>query len=282
MATTISPSEPPVDDIKRVPQDTGTRQAIRAMAAELVVGFDRSRPPTREDLERAGQIVLARLELPRRFLGFAMVAVSNAFWRPLLEAIPFHRRLFLLPHCLSDRSACAGSYDSVGLHCAGCGSCEIHALKTQAERLGYSVLVAEGTSSLFLQVLEGDVDAIFGVACLDSLEKSFSHLVDLGVAHMAVPLLKDGCRDTEAEIDQIRELLVAEAAPSLAAPRSYIPLLRETAQMFQPPQFAELLAPYVEWGKKETLPFCPRRRRLRSRALPWIGSAKGASGCVPS
>jgi geranylgeranyl pyrophosphate synthase len=246
MATTISPSELPVDDIKRVPQDTGTRQAIRSAAAELAIGLDQSHPPTREDLERAGQSVLARLELPRRFLGFAMVAVSNTYWRPLMAATPFQRRLFLLPHCLSNQSVCAGSYDSVGLHCAGCGGCEIQALKAQAEQLGYAVIVAEGTSSLFLQVLEGDVDAIFGVACLDSLEKSFSHLVDLGVAHVAVPLLKDGCRDTEAEIDLIRELLLAEAAPSLAAPRSYVPLLRETARMFQPPQIADLLAPYLE------------------------------------
>jgi geranylgeranyl pyrophosphate synthase len=247
MASKISQSaDLPVDDIKLVPADAETREAIRSAAAEVAAALDRSHPPLREDLERCGQSVLARLELSRRFLGFAMVAVSNAFWRPVMEAIPFHRRLFLLPHCLSDRAACTGSYDSVGLHCAGCGSCEIHGLKTQAEQLGYSVIVAEGTSSLFLEILEGDVDAIFGVACLDSLEKSFEHLIDLGVAHMAVPLLKDGCRNTEAEIDQIRLLLTAEAAPSLAAPRSYVPLLRETTRMFQPPLFGELLAPYLE------------------------------------
>ena len=58
-----------------------------------------------------------------------------------------------------------------------------------------------------MKVLEGDADAIFGVACLDSLEKSFQRLVELGVPHMALPLLKDGCVDTEAEVDQIRDLL---------------------------------------------------------------------------
>ena len=279
MATKISPSaELPVDDIKRVPQDAGTRAAIRAAAAEVAVALDRSHPPTREDLERCGESLLARLELPHGFLGFAMVALSNAFWRPLMEATPFHRRLFLLPHCLSDQSVCAGSYDSVGLHCAGCGGCEIQGLKAQAERLGYSVIVAEGTSSLFLKVLEDDVDAIFGVACLDSLEKSFSHLVDLGVAHVAVPLLRDGCRDTEAEIGLIRELLTAESVSSFAAPRSYVPLLRETTRMVQPPRFAELLAPYLEspelWEKgdsphlpKGTVPFFPS---VEGIALNWL------------
>jgi geranylgeranyl diphosphate synthase type II len=205
-------------------------------------------------LERLGADVLRRLALPRDYLGFTMVAINNAFWQPLLEAVPFHRRLFLLPHCLSDRAACAGTYDSVGLHCAGCGRCEINALKNEAERLGYSVIVAEGTSSVLMKVLEDDADAIFGVACLDSLEKSFQRIIDLGVPHIAVPLLKDGCTNTEAELDQIRAVLAAKAetgpespgSAAAVAPPSYIPLLRETAKMFQPPQFGELLQPYLE------------------------------------
>ena len=138
-----------------------------------------------------------------------MVTVSNEFWRPTFAAIPADRRLFLLPHCLADRAACAGTYDSVGLHCAGCGSCEIDALQREAEQLGYSVIVAEGTGSVLMKILEGEADAILGVACLDSLEKSFHRVAELGVPHMAVPLLKDGCADTKAEVDQIRLLLAA-------------------------------------------------------------------------
>ncbi|MGD0516051.1 MAG: polyprenyl synthetase family protein [Thermoguttaceae bacterium] len=236
----------PTDDIKQVPEDAATRQAVRSVAAQVAVGLDRSRSPLREDLERFGKILLERLGLPGRYLGFAMVAVSNEFWQPIFEAIPFDRRLFLLPHCLSDRKACAGTYDSIGLNCASCGNCEIRDLKLEAEQLGYSVIVAEGTSSVLMKVLDGEADAIFGVACLDSLEKSFQRIVELGVPHVAVPLLKDGCVDTEVEIDRIHALLGAETSPSRASPRSYIPLLRETALMFQPPLFSDLLAPYVE------------------------------------
>jgi geranylgeranyl pyrophosphate synthase len=225
-----------------VPQEAATRQAIRSIAAELATGMDRAHPPSREDLERIGEMVLRQLDLARQFLGFAMVAVSNEFWRPTLAAIPPSRRLFLLPHCLADRAACVGKYDAVGLHCGGCGGCEIHALKSEAERLGYSVIVAEGTGSVVTKILAGEADAILGVACLDSLEKSFRRVAELGVPHMALPLLKDGCRDTEAEVDQVRALLAADAASTEAAPRSYIPLLRETARMFQQPALAELLA----------------------------------------
>jgi geranylgeranyl pyrophosphate synthase len=178
-----------------------------------------------------------------------MVAVSNEFWRPTFEAIPLARRLFLLPHCLADRTACTGAYDSVGLHCAGCGSCGIDALKREAEQLGYAVIVAEGTSSVIMKILEGEADAIFGVACLDSLEKSFHRVAELGVPHVALPLLKDGCVDTKAEVDEIRRMLAAKTAGTGAAPRSYVSLLRETARMFRQPMFSDLLAPYDETAR---------------------------------
>jgi geranylgeranyl diphosphate synthase, type II len=243
----LARSNPSTDDIKQVPEDAAVRQAIRAGADRAVDSdrLDRSRPPSHEELQRLGQGVLSELRLPGRFLGFAMVAVSNAYWRPLAEAVPFDRRLLLLPHCLRNRDVCRGTYDSVGLHCAACGSCELHGLKTEAERLGYSVIVAEGTSSVLMEVLDGRADAIVGVACLDSLEKSFERVVALGVPHVAVPLLKAGCLDTVVEIDQVRRWLAASAAPSATAPRSYLPLLRATTGLFRSPQFEELLAPCV-------------------------------------
>ncbi len=235
-------SDLPVDSIKHVPQEAATREAIRSAAAQLAMRMDRTRPPSREDLERDGETILGQLGLARGVLGFTMVAVSNEFWRPALAAIPPGRRLFLLPHCLADRAACVGKYDAVGLHCGGCGGCEIHGLKSEAERLGYAVIVAEGTGSVVTKILEGEADAILGVACLDSLEKSFRRVAELGVPHMALPLLKDGCVDTKAEVDQIRALLAADRSSTEAAPRSYIPLLRETARMFQQPAFSDLLA----------------------------------------
>ena len=235
-------SDLPLEGIKHVPQLAATREAIRSAAARLARGLDHSRPPSREDLERDGQTVLRQLGLARGYLGFAMVAVSNEFWRPTLAAIPYGRRLFLLPHCLADRKACVGKYDAVGLHCGGCGACEIHALKSEAERLGYSVIVAEGTGSVVTKILEGEADAILGVACLDSLEKSFRRVAELGVPHLALPLLKDGCVDTVAEVDQIRLLLAAQGTSAESAPRSYVPLLRETARMFQQPAFRQLMA----------------------------------------
>ena len=240
-------------DIKHVPEDRAHRDAVRRLAGELGATLDRTRPLAPQQLEQRASDILARLALPQRFLGFAMVAVSNVFWQAQYEAIPFHRRLFLLPTCLRNRSACKGSFDQLGLHCAGCGRCMIDHLKREADTLGYQVLVAEGTPSVVMKIMEGDADAIIGVACLDSLEKAFRHVVDLGIPHVAVPLLRNGCSDTTTEADQILPLLRARREHAAEQTHTYVPLLRETVRTFDRAALAEALAPYVESSQPDVM-----------------------------
>ena len=230
-------------DIKQVPAEAGRRAAIRDLAEKLGPSLDRRRPLAREEIERHAQTILRELSLPEDFLGFAMVAVSNVFWRSQFESIPFNRRLFLLPNCLRNRSACRGRFDAVGLQCAGCGACLIGSLKARAEELGYSVIVAEGTPAVILKIMEGEADGVFGVACLDSLEKAFRHVVELGLPHVAVPLLRNGCIDTAVEDDLVMSLLPLHRASSGDSTHTYVPLLRETVRAFEPDELAKLLEP---------------------------------------
>lgn len=224
-------------DIRQVPQVCETRLAVRREAEALAATLTHETPPGRDTLEEAGRDVLRRLQLPQEYLGFAMVSVDNAFWRGEYQATPQHRRLLLLPKCLSKHGHCPGTFDTIGLNCAGCGSCEIKGLKERAEALGYHVVIAEGTSSVILKVLEGEADAILGVACLESLEKSFERIADLGIPHQALPLLTDGCVDTTAEVDLIHEALELTGAAGQRVHRSYLPLLRFTRQLFETDEF---------------------------------------------
>ena len=229
-------------DIKQVPQACEIRAAIRAAAVAGARALDPAVSPSRDLLESAAGQLLADLALPRQLLGFAMVCLDDAFWASEFQSVPFTRRLLLLPKCLSRHGHCPGTIDSVGLNCAGCGACEIAGLKSQAEDLGYEVIVAEGTSSVVMRVLEGKADAVLGVACLDSLEKSFERIADLGIAHQAIPLLTDGCVDTTAEVELIRETLVAHHAGGHTVQRSYLPLLRAARALFEPDALQTLLS----------------------------------------
>ncbi len=232
-------------DFKQVPQEKPTRAAMREAAVELAARLDPARTPSTEDLETSAQILLDQLGLHDGYLGYAMVAVSNAFWRRPFESVPFGRRLLLLPHCMSDGSVCVAVPDAADFHCANCGACDIGSIKTEAENLGYEVVTAEGTTSVVLKILQGDADAVLGVACLDSLERSHTRVVELGVPHFAVPLLHDGCVNTTAEVDELLAALRSASQEAVRGPRTYLPLLRETVGMFDARSLAQLLPPDV-------------------------------------
>ena len=231
---------------KAVPQDARVRQSIRAEAQRAVAALCRCEPLGRGALEELARGLLHRLELEDRYLGFAMVAVDSAFWRDQFAAVPYDRRLLLLPHCARKAEVCAGTYDSMGLHCAECGACVLGKLKQEAESMGYKVLIAEGTPAVIQVALSGRADALLGVACLDSLEKAFERVVQLGVPHASVPLLRDGCRDTIFEAGVVREWMHTHTQAAPARTRSYLPLLRAAEGLFADETFDMLLADCVE------------------------------------
>ncbi|HCU34168.1 MAG TPA: polyprenyl synthetase [Armatimonadetes bacterium] len=237
----VAAPSPHPDDVKLVPPEPHLRAAIRRAALECPGNGPGAGPMTIEDIQARAGGVLTRLQLPDSYLGFAMVCVDNTFWATDFASVPFERRLLLLPKCLRNVDACVGEYDAVGLHCAECGACALAGLKQDAERLGYDVIIAEGTSSAVLRVLEGRADAILGVACLDSLDRSFERISDLGIPHQAVPLLTDGCINTTAEVDLIRELICTARPGDRLERVSWLPLLRATQDVFEPGRLAEAI-----------------------------------------
>lgn len=228
--------------IRAVPADAATRSAIRRCAAELVA----AQPPDALDraaLAMIAQQVLQRLGLPEAQLGFAMVAVASAAWLPAFAATPLQRRLLLLPHCLRHVASCRAGGGADGLHCAGCGSCDIPTLTHRAEALGYRVIVAEGASAISEEIIGGGRDAVLGVACLESLDLSFERVTALGLPHVAVPLTSDGCADTTVDQDELFRLLGAVAAPATGGQRGFLPLLRLASRLGDADRLDTLLGP---------------------------------------
>ncbi|MEI6521324.1 MAG: polyprenyl synthetase family protein [bacterium] len=229
------------ETIKSVPADPFTRELIRRIAKEELSARKDASPLSFDELADMSEAILKKLQLSSEFTGFTMVALHNAFWHDAFVRIPFDRRVLLLPHCLRNSSVCIGTYDSEGLNCGGCGSCDISALRAQAMALGYQVVIAEGTSAVLMKIMSGEADAVFGTACLDSLEKSHQRIRETGIPNIAVPLLNDGCINTTIDIDELNTLLTKynddEGAPSL----TYLPLLRRTHSIFTTEEFSQLL-----------------------------------------
>ena len=225
---------PSTAHLKVVPPTRELRDRIRALAADTARSFDRTRPLSREFLQGEAEKLLDAAGLPRSYTGFAMVCLSNEFWRDQFMAVDFRRRMLLLPHCLKHADGCPADYDEFGLQCEECGACVIADFKRRAEELGYKVLVAEGTPIVLKIIVSGYVDAILGVACLDVLEKAFNKVLQVGVPAIAVPLLSNKCKDTSVDEDWVAEVIEWRTEPPPVRTRTYVPLMRFAKQLFEP------------------------------------------------
>lgn len=234
--------------IRVVPAAAAERQALREAAATLVASELNGAIPDRAVLEHLGRAALARTGLPEAHLGYAMVACSNAAWITAFSGVPTSRRLLLLPHCMRDHASCAAPTDARGLHCSGCGGCDIPDLTRQAEALGYQVVVAEGTSAVSEDIIERGRDAVLGVACLESLERSFERVAAMGLPHVAVPLLADGCQDTDCDRAELAALLTRVQPAVAATHRSFLPLLRAASRLAAAEALEKLLGAAVDAG----------------------------------
>lgn len=229
--------------LKVVPETLELRERIKAAAERQVEDVLKERPFAKNELEAMGRDLLKQMELDEKYLGFAMVLLGNFFWKRQLISIPFERRMLLLPHCLKHAEGCPADYDEFGLDCETCGACSIADYKVKAEKLGYKVLVAEGSPIVLKIIVEGYVDGIVGVACLNVLEKAIDKVLLAGVPSYAIPLHSGDCKNTSLDEAWVWDVLeVYEPLPQPVT-SGYVPLMREGKRLFDPEEYDRLLPP---------------------------------------
>jgi len=162
--------------------------------------------PMTELREHADHLT-ARLGCNPVYRDYLGVLLNNEIWRESLAAVPFERRLLLLPKCMRVESKCPAPFDEFGLLCKQCGLCTIQDLTAEAEKLGYAVLVAEGSAVVMSIIQTGKIDAIVGVSCLSVLEQAFPYMEAAAIPGVAVPLLQDDCIDTTVDLDWVWEYI---------------------------------------------------------------------------
>ena len=239
-----APSQPPklnTAAFKAVPETRELRDRVRAAVQAFVKPLDKAKPLTKDDTKAMGERLLADLGLGGQYLGFTMVMLTNEFWRDQVAAIPFHRRLMLLPHCLKNAEGCPAEYDELGLDCKKCGACEVGDFRTKAEQLGYKVLVSEGTPIVLKIIVSGHVDAIVGVACLNVLEKAFDKVLLAGIPCIATPLLSSNCKNTSVDNDWVFESIGLHTPPPETITKTYVRLMRAANAMFDEPELTRLV-----------------------------------------
>jgi len=122
----------------------------------------------------------------------------------------FSERMVLLPQCLRSTKACQAEERDGEYFCAGCGACKIAAIVGRARELGYmSVKILKGGSALARMVRQAGPKAVLGVACPMEGVMGILACQRLGVPAFCVPLLRDGCADTDVDLKDVMSVMEA-------------------------------------------------------------------------
>lgn len=206
---------PPMSPVRapkpNIPQTLAERQRVLECVRSTVAALDAVPPLPLAEIQAHADGVIQALQCDPAYHDYIAVLINNELWRDAFAAVPFERRLLLLPKCLRAEAACCAEFDAFGLLCARCGQCSIHDLQERAERLGYSVLVAEGSAVVMALIQAKKVEAIVGVSCLNVLERAFPNMEAAAIPGVAIPLLQDDCRETAVDLDWVRDYIELSA-----------------------------------------------------------------------
>ena len=188
---------------KNIPQTKPERDAVRAQIRAYIERVKPVPPMPLDELDIHARRILAESGTDELYLHYTAVCLNNEMWSETLASIPYERRLLLMPKCLRVEGKCPAPFDEFGLLCKQCGLCTIQDFQNEAERLGYAVLVAEGSAVVMSLIQTGQIEAIVGVSCLPVLERTFPYVEAAAIPSIAVPLLQEDCINTTVDIDWV-------------------------------------------------------------------------------
>ena len=133
-----------------------------------------------------------------------------------LAAVAPSERVLVLSHCLRPSQSCPGKFGKSGLDCPeSCSeNCFIGRVRQMALKAGYKgVCIAAGGAMALRFVKDHHARGIVAVACDKELVAGINGVKDLsgGAGNMPpiviIPLLKDGCVDTEVDEERVFQAL---------------------------------------------------------------------------
>jgi len=122
------------------------------------------------------------------------------------------KRALFLPHCSRKYmdNKCKASFNSE-IPTYKCGHCSEDCLVNKATKLGekkgYDVYVLPGGSCILDILKRNKYEGIVGVACGQEMKLGGESLKQMGLAGQAVPLIKNGCANTNFSLQSLEKTL---------------------------------------------------------------------------
>lgn len=182
------------------------------VASVLIVYMAKSRKVI---LPRVVLLLMTMVEWPVKTLlrGYdvdkVMINVTNKVYNKRWLRTPYGCRAVFLPQCLR-APGCPAKLGSEGIECMMCGKCQIGRLKKEVENRGMKFFVVPGSSFIKRMLAKYKPKAVLGVGCYSEVEEGMRMVGSRGLVAQAVPLLRDGCIDTEVDWERLSKTVNAK------------------------------------------------------------------------
>ena len=139
----------------------------------------------------------------------ALTDKKNRQMSEAFSAIPYSERIVLVPHCMRNNKRCKAKEMGSYYICVECGACKIGNISKKSKELNYKALyILKGGKAVKKLVEELKPKATLGVAChfegVLGMQESEKH----GLVVQFVPLTKDGCVDTDVNLEEVFKALL--------------------------------------------------------------------------
>ena len=198
-----------------VPQTEEKLGILRGKVSLFLEEKKLTAPLHRNQLLNLATEFIAQYSEFQKYIKLIAILINNTTWQPVVAGIPYNKRVLLLPKCVRNMGVCSAKIDELGLLCEFCGGCKLEGYIKKAERLGYQVIVSEGTGAVSALLSSGQIECVIGVACLESFERSFPLLQKYAIPSMAIPLFNSDCKDSKTDESWLNEALHLKSSKKL-------------------------------------------------------------------
>ncbi len=153
--------------------------------------------------------IVSTLEVPiERLINFFQIEginidliitqLRNKLNKKKFSQVPPNERTIFFPQCLRNLK-CPARTGEEGIYCINCGKCGIGEIKKEAEKLGYKVFIAPGSSLIKRMVKKYKPKAVLGIGCSMEVKEGTALIEAYGIPVQAVALLRGGCVNTRVD-----------------------------------------------------------------------------------
>ena len=140
-----------------------------------------------------------------------VVQKKNQKMADAFASTPYNERVVFVPHCLRSTGTCKAKESGSFYMCVECGGCKTGVLSKKSRELGYKAFyMVKGGRAIENLLKELKPGAVLGIACYYEGALGMKQASRITSAVQFVPLTKDGCANTDVDVEEALRVLTVK------------------------------------------------------------------------